>query len=169
MRVGGCGGFRPPLPSGAAPLRPARRGPARPKSAAAAAPSPHCAAAGPGAVPVPVPLLSAATTNPTGTMPMFAIQTNVCKDAVPDSLLGELTQQLAKATGKPAQVGEGGGGTGMGKRGRPGMGPGRDRGGCGAGEAPEQWVAGCTWPLLPPPPPYAACRDGPDGQSRGLR
>lgn len=24
--------------------------------------------------------------------------------AVPDSLLGELTQQLAKATGKPAQV-----------------------------------------------------------------
>lgn len=37
-------------------------------------------------------------------MPMFAIQTNVCKDAVPDSLLGDLTQQLAKATGKPAQV-----------------------------------------------------------------
>ncbi|OWK60250.1 Macrophage migration inhibitory factor [Lonchura striata] len=37
------------------------------------------------------------------TMPMFAIHTNVCKDAVPDSLLGDLTQQLAKATGKPAQ------------------------------------------------------------------
>lgn len=37
-------------------------------------------------------------------MPMFTIHTNVCKDAVPDSLLGELTQQLAKATGKPAQV-----------------------------------------------------------------
>ncbi|NXS22011.1 MIF factor, partial [Mystacornis crossleyi] len=36
-------------------------------------------------------------------MPMFAIYTNVCKDAVPDSLLGDLTQQLAKATGKPAQ------------------------------------------------------------------
>ena len=37
-------------------------------------------------------------------MPMFTIHTSVCKDAVPDSLLGELTQQLAKATGKPAQV-----------------------------------------------------------------
>ncbi|NXJ14255.1 UNVERIFIED_CONTAM: hypothetical protein H355_008254 [Colinus virginianus] len=36
-------------------------------------------------------------------MPMFTIHTNVCKDAVPDSLMGELTQQLAKATGKPAQ------------------------------------------------------------------
>lgn len=43
------------------------------------------------------------------TMPMFAIYTNVCKDAVPDSLLGDLTQQLAKATGKPAQVRAGGG------------------------------------------------------------
>lgn len=42
-------------------------------------------------------------------MPMFTIHTNVCKDAVPDSLLGELTQQLAKATGKPAQVRPGGG------------------------------------------------------------
>lgn len=41
-------------------------------------------------------------------MPMFTIHTNVCKDAVPDSLLGELTQQLAKATGKPAQVRPGG-------------------------------------------------------------
>lgn len=142
MCVGGCGGFQPPPPRGAAPLRPARLGPARPKSAAAAAPSPHCAAAAPGPAPVPVPLLSA-TTNPTGTMPMFAIQTNVCKDAVPDSLLGELTQQLAKATGKPAQVGEGGGGTGTGKRGHPGMGPGRDRGGTwgwgGAGAA-GGWV-----------------------------
>ncbi|OXB64686.1 hypothetical protein ASZ78_008762 [Callipepla squamata] len=37
-------------------------------------------------------------------MPMFTIHTNVCKDAVPDSLMGELTQQLAKATGKPAQA-----------------------------------------------------------------
>lgn len=42
-------------------------------------------------------------------MPMFAIYTNVCKDAVPDSLLGDLTQQLAKATGKPAQVRAGSG------------------------------------------------------------
>lgn len=37
-------------------------------------------------------------------MPMFCINTNVSKDAVPESLTGELTQQLAKATGKPAQV-----------------------------------------------------------------
>nr|AFN21496.1 macrophage migration inhibitory factor [Andrias davidianus] len=36
-------------------------------------------------------------------MPMFVLQTNVCKDAVPENLMGELTQQLAKATGKPAQ------------------------------------------------------------------
>lgn len=40
---------------------------------------------------------------------MFTIYTNVCKDAVPDSLLGDLTQQLAKATGKPAQVRAGAG------------------------------------------------------------
>lgn len=43
------------------------------------------------------------------TMPMFTIYTNVCKDAVPESLLGDLTQQLAKATGKPAQVRAGAG------------------------------------------------------------
>ncbi|XP_051829359.1 macrophage migration inhibitory factor [Antechinus flavipes] len=36
-------------------------------------------------------------------MPMFVVQTNVPRSAVPDSLLGELTAQLAKATGKPAQ------------------------------------------------------------------
>ncbi|XP_028566736.1 macrophage migration inhibitory factor [Lacerta agilis] len=36
-------------------------------------------------------------------MPMFVVNTNVSRDAVPESLLGELTQQLAKATGKPAQ------------------------------------------------------------------
>lgn len=49
-------------------------------------------------------------------MPMFAIQTNVCKDAVPESLLGDLTQQLAKATGKPAQVRAGGGANAAGGR-----------------------------------------------------
>ena len=36
-------------------------------------------------------------------MPTFVVNTNVSRDAVPESLLGELTQQLAKATGKPAQ------------------------------------------------------------------
>ncbi|CAM2103202.1 macrophage migration inhibitory factor [Lepidochelys kempii] len=36
-------------------------------------------------------------------MPMFVVNTNVSKDAVPESLTGEITQQLAKATGKPAQ------------------------------------------------------------------
>lgn len=63
---------------------------------------------------VRVPLLGYASivgpaTPAAATMPMFAIYTNVCKDAVPDSLLGDLTQQLAKATGKPAQVRAGGG------------------------------------------------------------
>ncbi|XP_015264488.1 PREDICTED: macrophage migration inhibitory factor [Gekko japonicus] len=36
-------------------------------------------------------------------MPMLVINTNVSRQAVPESLPGELTQQLAKATGKPAQ------------------------------------------------------------------
>ncbi|KAM4809905.1 macrophage migration inhibitory factor [Rhinophrynus dorsalis] len=36
-------------------------------------------------------------------MPVFAINTNVCRDAIPESLMGELTQQLAKATGKPSE------------------------------------------------------------------
>ncbi|XP_069820163.1 macrophage migration inhibitory factor-like [Dendropsophus ebraccatus] len=36
-------------------------------------------------------------------MPTFELFTNVAKDAVPDNLLGSLTQQLAKATGKPAE------------------------------------------------------------------
>ncbi|XP_030074615.1 macrophage migration inhibitory factor [Microcaecilia unicolor] len=36
-------------------------------------------------------------------MPIFSVYTNVSKDAVPETLLAEFTQQLAKATGKPAQ------------------------------------------------------------------
>ncbi|XP_068098688.1 macrophage migration inhibitory factor-like [Hyperolius riggenbachi] len=36
-------------------------------------------------------------------MPTFELSTNVCKDAIPDSLLGSLTEQLAKATGKPKE------------------------------------------------------------------
>nr|XP_056715638.1 macrophage migration inhibitory factor [Euleptes europaea] len=36
-------------------------------------------------------------------MPMLVINTNVDSGAVPASLPGELTQQLAKATGKPTQ------------------------------------------------------------------
>ena len=41
-------------------------------------------------------------------MPMFVVNTNVPRASVPDGLLSELTQQLAQATGKPAQVcGEG--------------------------------------------------------------
>ncbi|KPP61496.1 macrophage migration inhibitory factor-like, partial [Scleropages formosus] len=38
-----------------------------------------------------------------GAMPMFVVETNVAKDAVPDALLSEATQDLAKAMGKPAQ------------------------------------------------------------------
>lgn len=37
-------------------------------------------------------------------MPMFVVNTNVPRASVPDGLLSELTQQLAQATGKPAQV-----------------------------------------------------------------
>lgn len=37
-------------------------------------------------------------------MPTFRLTTNVPKDAIPDELLGRLTEQLAKATGKPAEV-----------------------------------------------------------------
>ncbi|NP_001083650.1 macrophage migration inhibitory factor [Xenopus laevis] len=36
-------------------------------------------------------------------MPVFTIRTNVCRDSVPDTLLSDLTKQLAKATGKPAE------------------------------------------------------------------
>nr|XP_033810933.1 macrophage migration inhibitory factor [Geotrypetes seraphini] len=36
-------------------------------------------------------------------MPILSVHTNVAKDAVPKTLLAEFTQQLAKATGKPAQ------------------------------------------------------------------
>lgn len=37
-------------------------------------------------------------------MPMFVVNTNVAKDAVPAALLTEASQELAKAMGKPAQV-----------------------------------------------------------------
>lgn len=37
-------------------------------------------------------------------MPMFTVNTNVPRASVPEGLLSELTQQLAQATGKPAQV-----------------------------------------------------------------
>ncbi|XP_051513707.1 macrophage migration inhibitory factor [Myxocyprinus asiaticus] len=36
-------------------------------------------------------------------MPMFVVNTNVAKDAVPAELLSEATQELAKAMSKPAQ------------------------------------------------------------------
>ncbi|XP_053326731.1 macrophage migration inhibitory factor [Spea bombifrons] len=36
-------------------------------------------------------------------MPTFVINTNISRDAIPENLLSELTQQLAKATGKPAE------------------------------------------------------------------
>ncbi|KAM6155410.1 macrophage migration inhibitory factor [Rhynchocyon petersi] len=36
-------------------------------------------------------------------MPMFVLNTNVSRASLPDSLVSELTQQLAQATGKPAQ------------------------------------------------------------------
>lgn len=41
---------------------------------------------------------------PSAIMPMFVVNTNVPRGSVPDGLLSELTQQLAQATGKPAQV-----------------------------------------------------------------
>ncbi|KAK4813066.1 hypothetical protein QYF61_007568 [Mycteria americana] len=37
-------------------------------------------------------------------MPKFIVNTNISKDEVPESFTGELTQQLSKAMGKPAQV-----------------------------------------------------------------
>lgn len=43
-------------------------------------------------------------------MPAFVVSTNVPRDALPEGLLAELTEELAKATGKPAQV-RGGRGT----------------------------------------------------------
>ncbi|XP_063313121.1 macrophage migration inhibitory factor [Pelobates fuscus] len=36
-------------------------------------------------------------------MPTFVLSTNVCRDAIPENLLADLTSQLAKATGKPAE------------------------------------------------------------------
>lgn len=40
-------------------------------------------------------------------MPMFVVNTNVAKSDVPAALLSEATEELAKAMGKPAQVGRG--------------------------------------------------------------
>lgn len=37
-------------------------------------------------------------------MPKFIVNTNISKDKVPESFSGEVTQQLSKALGKPAQV-----------------------------------------------------------------
>lgn len=42
------------------------------------------------------------------TMPMFIVNTNIPRASVPEGFLSELTQQLAQATGKPAQVCRGG-------------------------------------------------------------
>ncbi|XP_048826648.1 macrophage migration inhibitory factor [Brienomyrus brachyistius] len=36
-------------------------------------------------------------------MPMFLVNTNVAKDAVPASLMSEATEELSKAMGKPVQ------------------------------------------------------------------
>ncbi|KAM8961360.1 macrophage migration inhibitory factor [Pelodytes ibericus] len=36
-------------------------------------------------------------------MPTFVLNTNVCKDAIPEALLSDLTSQLAKAMGKPSE------------------------------------------------------------------
>ena len=38
---------------------------------------------------------------------MFVVNTNVAKSDVPAALLSEATEELAKAMGKPAQVGQG--------------------------------------------------------------
>lgn len=38
-------------------------------------------------------------------MPMFVVNTNVARGDVPAALLSEATEELAKAMGKPAQVG----------------------------------------------------------------
>ncbi|XP_028648565.2 LOW QUALITY PROTEIN: macrophage migration inhibitory factor [Erpetoichthys calabaricus] len=36
-------------------------------------------------------------------MPIFVVNTNVSKDAVPEAFISEVTKELAKAMGKPAQ------------------------------------------------------------------
>lgn len=38
-------------------------------------------------------------------MPMFVVNTNVAKGDVPPALVSEATEELAKALGKPVQVG----------------------------------------------------------------
>lgn len=43
---------------------------------------------------------------------MFAVNTNVAKSDVPAALLSEATEELAKAMGKPVQVGLGSLGSG---------------------------------------------------------
>lgn len=37
-------------------------------------------------------------------MPMFVVNTNVAKSEVPVALLSDVTEELAKAMGKPAEV-----------------------------------------------------------------
>lgn len=39
-------------------------------------------------------------------MPMFVVNTNVAKSDVPAALLSEASDELAKAMGKPPQVGQ---------------------------------------------------------------
>lgn len=84
--------------------------------------------------------------SPSATMPMFTVNTNVPRASVPEGLLSELTQQLAQATGKPAQVCREG--TGRGWRG-PARPPGRGRMGMGA-EAGGRAAAGALWETCGP-------------------
>lgn len=145
----------PPLPSlpGGAALRPVRpralKAPPTPaRSTVLVPPLAYALIAGP-AVPA------------AATMPIFAIYTNVCKDAVPDSLLGDLTQQLAKATGKPAQVRAGGGAGPRWKRGE------HVRGGGSASPAGGEALAGRAWDISAPSPPGAGGLRPPRGSSCG--
>lgn len=100
---------------------------------------------------------------PSAIMPMFVVNTNVPRASVPDGLLSDLTQQLAQATGKPAQVCR----EGTGRGGCPpvevaagrGGGSGKGRGGWGR---PRPGEVSRALRLRPLPPQYIAVHVVPD-------
>lgn len=101
-------------------------------------------------------------------MPMFVVNTNVPRASVPDGLLSELTQQLAQATGKPAQVcrGELEEGVPAGRRG-PGLGLGEaSSGGEGSGGT-WGWQRRSGHLTAPLPPVYRGARGS--GPAHGFR
>lgn len=84
---------------------------------------------------------------------MFIVNTNVARASVPDGLLSELTQQLAQATGKPAQVCSNcgaGQGRGEGAASGPGLAGWREGGQEGGQGHPGAWWRG-AWRGPPRP------------------